>query len=137
MASHIIAAWEGRWKGAEMPLDPCMYCCSSIKTTGCSVDIVGSMVKPECRIQHVPDFSQKSLKSCKKFPTTNQPMRCDVCSSLGPKTKDVFIPKYNMLDHYREKHDMDYNAECYDDLHKYVIDEGEKKRVVDNFELSV
>ena len=46
MASHMIAAWEGRWKGSEIAHDPCMYCCSSMRVTGCSVQIVVTKVKP-------------------------------------------------------------------------------------------
>ena len=135
MASHVIAAWEGRWKGSEIAHDPCMYCCSSMRMTGCTVEIVGSKVKPECKFQHVPEFPQKSLKSSKNFPTTNQPMRCERCSSAGPKPKEVFIPKYNMLSHYKEVHGIDYDEEHCDNLHKYVIGEDEKKKVTDNFEV--
>jgi len=135
MASHIIADREGRWKGPEIPLDPCMYCCSSMKMTGCSVDIVGTKVKPDCKLQHVPEFPQKSLKRTKNYPTTNQPVRCDRCSSAGPKPKEVFIPRYNMLDHYKEVHGMDHTEEQCSDLHKYVIDEEEKRNVTDKFEV--
>ena len=103
MASHVIAAWEGRWKGSEIAHDPCMYCCSSMRRTGCTVEIVGSKVKPECKFQHVPEFPQKSLKSSKIFQRLIS--QCDVrdvaaqvqsqrrCSSQNT-TCSVTIKKY-------------------------------------------
>ena len=62
-------------------------------------------------------------------------MRCERCSSAGPKPKEVFIPKYNMLSHYKEVHDINYDEEHCDNLHKYVIEKDEKKKVTDNFEV--
>ena len=40
-----------------------------------------------------------------------------------------------MLSHYKEVHGIDYDEEHCDDLHKYVIDEDEKKKVTDIFEV--
>ena len=136
-ASHIIIDTEGRWEGPSIPLDPCMYCCSSMNFTGCKVNIVESKVNTNYKEHYVPAFNLSWIKKNKlvKFPSSNQPVKCLDCSTRGRKKRDVFIPKYNILKHYKKEHDLDYNKEHTPELNGYVICEKEKKEVVDKFRI--
>ena len=111
MASHVIAYKEGRSRRWEIPSDPCMYCCSSVEITGCGVVVAGDTVVPDCKYHNVPEFKKSLLKPVAKFPSTNKPIKCPICSDIGIKPTDVFVPKYNMLEHYKQVHVMDYEQE--------------------------
>jgi len=133
MASHIIADKQGDSRGWEIPLDPCMYCCSSVEIMGCGITIVGNKVMPDCKYQNVPAFKQKLLKPIKQFPSTNKPIKCPICSDVGVKPTNVFIPKYNMLEHYKQVHDIDYEQEPLEELENHVISDEEVKKVSGKF----
>ena len=133
MTSHIIADKQGDSRGWEIPLDPCMYCCSSVEIMGCGITIVGNKVMPDCKYQNVPAFKQKLLKPIEKFTSTNKPIKCPICSDVGVKPTNVFIPKYNMLEHYKQVHDIDYEQEPLEELENHVISDEEVKKVSGKF----
>ena len=110
-----------------------MYCCSSTALVGCSVNVVGSQVIPDCKIHCVPPFKQAALKTSSKFPSTNQPIKCLICSERGPKPQDVFVPKYNMLEHHKQCHDLGFSEEIGAELGKHTISDEENTRVTDKF----
>ena len=129
MASHVIADKEDRSRGWEIPSDPCMYCCSLAEVTGCGVAMAGNKVIPDCKYHNVPEFMQKSLKPTAKFPSTNKPINCPIFSGVGIKPTDVHVPKYSMLEHYKQVHGLDYEQEPMEELEQYVISEEEMKKV--------
>ena len=135
MASHIIANEEGRWEGTSISSDPCMYCCSSIAQTACNVKIVGSSVVDECKTYSVERFSNSLLKPVKKFPSSNQPIKCQDCSE-GRNQTPVFIPAYNMLKHCKQVHGLHNDEMRADELKKYAILADEKAKVVDLFKIN-
>ena len=53
----------------------------------------------------------------------------------GQKQRDVFILKYNMLEHYKQEHDLDDDEESAEELNKYRISSEEKEQVVDRFKI--
>ena len=51
-----------------------------------------------------------------KFPSTNQPVKCPDCSVRGRKQEAVFIPKYNMMEHYKQEHELVCDEESAQEL---------------------
>ena len=112
-----------------------MYCRLSVDITGCGVAVAGNMVIPNCKYHDVPEFKKSLLKPIAKFPSTNKPIKCPTCSDVGIKPTDVFVPKYNMLEHYKQAHGMDYEQEPSEELEEYVISEEEMKKVSKKFKI--
>merc|ERR1739845_207273 len=80
-----------------------------------------------------PEIQTKLLKPIKQFPSTNKPIKCPICSDVGVKPTNVFIPKYNMLEHYKQVHDIDYEQEPLEELENHVISDEEVKKVSGKF----
>ena len=108
-----------------------------MRATGCSIAIRHGRVMPDCKFQDIPSFSQKTLKPIVKFPSSNMPIKCPICSQVGIKPSDVFIPKYNMLEHYKQVHDMDYEQGAVEELEGYVVAMEEMSKVTDKFPIKV
>merc|ERR1739845_170883 len=73
------------------------------------------------------------MGAIKQFPSTNKPIKCPICSNVGVKPTNVFIPKYNMLEHYKQVHEIDYEQEPLEELEKHVISDEEMKKVSGKF----
>ena len=111
-----------------------MYCCSSTSLTGCRLDVVENEIIPDCKVHHVPSFKETlAKKASSKFLSTNKPVKCQLCSGSSRKPQDVFVPKYNMLEHYKKCHKVDYDKELGAGLDKYINSDEEKSKVTNKF----
>ena len=127
MAAHIIAQEKYLWKGTKIPPDPCMYCCSSTKSTKCNVLIEGNEIVPECRTYSIPRSVKGWLRVTIKHPTSNMPFQCPTCKE--------FIPLYNMLTHAEEMHSITKDEwekfpEIKKELEPCMITEDEKTKIL-------
>jgi len=90
-------------------------------------------LKCHCKYQNVPAFKQKLLKPIKQFPSTNKPIKCPICSDVGVKPTNVFIPEYFEVVPYKQVHDIDYEQEPLEELENHVISDEEVKKVSGKF----
>ena len=75
------------------------------------------------------------LKPLKKYPSSNQPLKCQDCSG-GRNPTPMFVPAYNMLEHCKQAHDLHNDEERADELKKYGVSAIEKKNVVKLFKIN-
>ena len=66
------------------------------------------------------------LKPLKKYPSSNQPLKCQDCNG-GRNPTPILVPAYNMMEHCKQAHDLHNDEARAGELKEYGFLVIEKK----------